>query len=126
VFSAVATDGTVLDERVLIDDRMLFGFFSVDCGTCWTRLPQFAEYARASGLPADRVVGVVIGDARAAGRKTSELARIGHVVVEPQGGPVAEAFNIRLYPSFVTTAPGGRVEQFAFSVAELPTPVGHA
>jgi hypothetical protein len=42
------------------------------------------------------------------------------VVLEPTGGPVSSALEVRGFPSFVLLGAGGVVEAYTFSLTDMP------
>ncbi|MBW8486234.1 hypothetical protein [Actinomadura parmotrematis] len=91
------------------------GFFSAGCEPCHELLPRFIEHAREVGR--DRVLAVVGGDDPALLEALAPVARV--VAADPDGGPVARAFQNTWTPALYrvedgrVTATGARVEELA-------------
>ena len=122
-FETTATDGTAVTGTEAANKRMLFAFFSVDCKACWPKVPALVTYVRRLGLGTDQVVSAVIGNGVPAGNAMAQLESVGRVVLEPTGGPVSSALEVRGYPSFVLVGEGGAVEAYTFSLTDMPQSV---
>lgn len=120
-FLVSTTSGRTLAGIDLAGADYLVAFFSASCQGCRLSLPRFVRYANAfSGAP-DRVVAVVVGDARQGADIAAELAEVASVVVEPSGGGgLADAYRITLFPSYVLVDGAGVVTATGQSVEELP------
>ena len=81
--------------------RTLVAFFAEHCTVCADLVPAFAAFAR--DFPGDHVLVVAVqqnGDTR----RYAELTDLARVVVEPPGGPVAAAFGVDGFPTFLLLA----------------------
>ncbi|ETK34755.1 peroxiredoxin family protein [Microbispora sp. ATCC PTA-5024] len=118
-FSAV----TVTDTKVTADDfageRTFVGFFSTDCPHCLPKAPAFVETAHAAASDGMRVLAVVVeGEQESAGLLAALTDEVS-VVVESEGGAMADAFAIAAFPSFFLVGPDGTVEASGLK-PELP------
>jgi thiol-disulfide isomerase/thioredoxin len=105
-FSTSTVNGQPLDRDELSSETLV-GFFTPQCTPCKERIGGFVEYARSvPGGPA-RVLAAVIGDGDEAADMVSLLRPVANVVLERRGGPLAEAFQVRAYPTVVKVAAGG-------------------
>ncbi|WP_282692499.1 redoxin domain-containing protein [Streptomyces sp. CC208A] len=116
-FTAVTTAGETVTRDTL--GETLIGFFSPDCTACAERLPKFVELARE--LDGDRsVLAVVHAEKGEAAEEIAALAAVGHVVVEPQQGPMGTLFKVEGYPIFALLPGDGPVTATAFDLDRLP------
>jgi thiol-disulfide isomerase/thioredoxin len=92
------------------DGPMLVGFFSPGCGPCEVKLPAFVEYAREHPERQSRVLAVVVGESdEEATPLVSALTGTVDVVRDTNGGPVAQAFDVRGFPAFALVDSSGLV-----------------
>ncbi|GAB3715119.1 hypothetical protein GCM10027598_23820 [Amycolatopsis oliviviridis] len=116
-FTARTVDGAEV-SRSGFTGQTLVGFFAVECDTCIDKLPDFVEHAK--DHPRDHVLAVVQGDTAGAAEFTARLAPVARVVVEPVGGVVSKAFEVRGTPVVAMLGPGGRVVAAGFQPEVLP------
>jgi thiol-disulfide isomerase/thioredoxin len=116
-FTATDIDGV---DRSLGDlaEPSLVAFFAPDCPACEEKLPAFLAYASAFPGGRDRTLAVVSGQAGGVKYRTA-LAEVGAVVMEPQRGPVQEAFGAKAFPTFLVIV-DGVVTTSTHDVADLP------
>ncbi|WP_432872114.1 TlpA disulfide reductase family protein [Microbispora rosea] len=104
---------TVTDTKVTRDDfageRTLVGFFSTDCPHCLPKAPAFVATARDAASDGVRVLAVVVEGERRPAELLAALAGEVSVVVEGEGGAMADAFEVRAFPSFFLVGPDGTV-----------------
>jgi thiol-disulfide isomerase/thioredoxin len=103
------TATTVAGDRVdagTPGDRLLAGFFSPNCGPCKDRLPGFLAYAAARSGGPERILAVVAGTTEESAALVDQLRPVATVVVEPDQGPVQQAFGIAGFPAFVLVDDG--------------------
>lgn len=116
-FTAVTTAGRTVTRAAL--GETLIGFFSPDCTACAERLPKFVQLAR--DLDGERsVLAVVHAEQGEATEEIAALAAVGHVVVEPQQGPMGTLFEVEGYPVFALLPANGPVAATAFDLERLP------
>jgi thiol-disulfide isomerase/thioredoxin len=137
-FAVTTVDGAPVDASMLRSGSTLVGVFSPGCGPCAEQLPLFAKLAADHGP--ERVLAVIVAEAftegiaggnrgAAAGTigdlpdEAARLRRLGRVVVEKPGGPVAEALSVRNYPTLYLITDGA-VGAVGHRVADLPAAVG--
>ncbi|WP_049567485.1 TlpA family protein disulfide reductase [Nonomuraea sp. SBT364] len=91
-FDAVATDGGRVENPKLV------GVFSPGCPACEERMPLFMD--RAAGYDRASVLAVVAGPDGAAAEYRGRLEPVAQVVVEPSGGAVTSALQVKAFPAF--------------------------
>jgi hypothetical protein len=121
-FLARTSAGTLLDTAELAGQGYLLAFVSSSCQGCLTALPSMIGYA--SQLPdSQRLITVVVGELN---ERAAEIQRrltgIADIVTEPVGGPIATAYRINLFPSYVLISATGTVLATGPSVRDLPEP----
>jgi peroxiredoxin len=120
-FEARTLDGAVVSAQALRGADSLVAFFSARCDACRDHLPQFRELAiamRASG----RVLAVVAQDEVPGDDLIEALRDVADVAVEPEQGPLAQAFSVGGFPMFFGLDARGRVTASTPDVSELPVP----
>lgn len=119
-FSATSLTG----EPATLDDLVeptLVGFFAANCPTCEEQLPAFLTYAATFPGGKQRILAVITTEAGGV-RYRSALSEVAaKVVVEPELGPVQQAFGVNGYPAFVVVI-DGVVAQSGHDIADLPAP----
>ncbi|MFD7325752.1 TlpA family protein disulfide reductase [Streptomyces sp. NPDC059875] len=108
-FSAVDTEGSVVDQDALDDGSMVL-FMSPGCPACEDLLPLVAE--RAGQYGRDRVLAVVTRDDEKEARLGDYLRRlspVARVVVTEFGDEVTRAFAVKGMPAYVEVGADGRV-----------------
>lgn len=119
-FAATTTEGETI-SRDGLSGRTLVAFLSPDCPGCLDQLPHLAEYA--AGFPGGReqVLAVLGGTDEDVEPMRARLAPVSRIVVEPWGaGPVAAAFDMRLWPAFGLVDHDGTVIATEGAVRDLP------
>lgn len=91
-----------------ISGRTLLGFFSPECSLCRKWAPAFAEHV--AGLPEDerQALAVVVGREAECGELVASLGDV-PVVLEPTGGAMSSAYDVRGFPSLAVVTDGGTV-----------------
>lgn len=97
------TATTIEGERVAksnLRGQTLVCFLSATCPACAESLPGFI--LRAMDTPGGRaqVLAVLAGEERACAALSDRLAPVARVVIEPEHGPVAQAFKVDGFPAF--------------------------
>lgn len=95
----------VRSDPVRIDGDTLVVFVSPTCQPCRRLRPQLVEHARALG-DRNRVLAVVVAQPTAAAADVAALEDVARVVVEPPGGPIADAFEVSSYPALFRVVDG--------------------
>ena len=118
--SAVDMSG---DPLVVGEGRQqLLAFFSTTCQGCLSSLPRFLAALRASDFPANAVVAVLVGPSATAEKILLEaLTGVVRLVREQDMGPVATAYNVQLFPSFVKLEQGIVIGKGPSAADVLPT-----
>lgn len=119
-FAAMTTEGETI-SRDGLSGRTLVAFLSPDCPGCLDQLPHLVEYA--AGFPGGReqVLAVLGGTDEDVEPMRARLAPVSRIVVEPWGaGPVAAAFDMRLWPAFGLVDHDGTVIVTEGAVRDLP------
>lgn len=116
-FDATTTTGRML-SRSTLDGYTLVGILSTTCDACHERLPTFVSTARRH--PA--TIAVVVRDGGDVGGITGHLDGVDglDIVVEDPDGPMAKAFGVRGFPTFLLIDAEGTVRSQGF---DLPLPV---
>lgn len=116
-FLAESVDGhpVTLDS---LGSRPLVGFFSPSCSPCKERLPGFVAHAASRPGGRDGILAVIAGSPDEAAALLEQLRPVATVVVEPDRGPVQQAFAVDGFPAFVL-AEGGRVQVSDFELASI-------
>lgn len=121
-FTARTTTGTPLSLTELAGRPAALAFFASECQSCRDHLDQFADYARGFPGGARQVAAVIAGSADGAADIVAALTGLAQLVIEPDFGPVATAFSVQAFPTFVTLDPDGRIDGAAWAIRDLPVP----
>lgn len=121
-FTARTRTAQVLDSADLAGRTYLLAFLSSSCAGCLTALPSLLGYASQLRDP-QQAITVIVGafNDRAADIE-QRLTGLATIVSEPEGGPIATAYRINLFPSYVLVSESGTVLANSSSVLELPLP----
>ncbi|MFC4070256.1 hypothetical protein [Actinoplanes subglobosus] len=95
----------------------LLGFFSIGCGACDDRIPEFIAYQERTGVAA---VAVVVTDADDSGPYVARLAPHVDVVVERERGPLATVFAVTSFPALCLVDAQGVVVAGGNAFPDLP------
>ncbi|MGN9843989.1 TlpA family protein disulfide reductase [Nonomuraea sp. H19] len=117
-FAATTTDGEPITKEVLAG-QTLVGFLSPTCGPCKETLPDFVRHAREAVGGRRQVLTVISGEEDAATEMIAQLTPVSRVIVEPHGGPMATAFEVRGFPSFALLDGTGTVTAVGPLVMEM-------
>ncbi|WP_214322579.1 TlpA family protein disulfide reductase [Nonomuraea sediminis] len=104
-FAAATLDGEPVTLGTL-GDRPLVGFFSPHCQPCKEQLPTFIKYAGARPGGRDAVLAVIVGTEEEAEATAERLRPVATVVVEPDAGPIQQAFRVTGFPAFLLVEDG--------------------
>jgi thiol-disulfide isomerase/thioredoxin len=118
-FSAIATSGAECSRGTLLGRTSLVGIFSGTCAPCRDHMPGFVALARQLPHGPDGVVAVVRGDELAAADLLAALDGAATVIVEPEGGPVGEAFSVETYPSMYVLDESGVIASAGHTASRL-------
>jgi thiol-disulfide isomerase/thioredoxin len=121
-FNATTITGTELSQAGLAGRPAAFAFFASECHSCRDHLAQFAGYARSFPGGASQVAVIIAGSAEGAADIVAALTGLAQLVIEPDFGPVATAFSVRAFPTFVILDPNGRIDGAAWAIQDLPVP----
>jgi peroxiredoxin len=122
-FTATTVSGGRVSLSDLTGARSMVAFFAVGCPPCRVQLPEFTRYARSfPGGPA-QVLAVVV-EPEGKREETADdyiraLAGVATVVVEPHGGPTAQAFSVSGQPTIYVLDERGRVETSDMAVRRI-------
>ncbi|KAB8189594.1 redoxin domain-containing protein [Nonomuraea phyllanthi] len=117
-FTATATDGGTVSLGGL-KGPLFAAFFSAGCSSCRRALPRFVEYAKALSGGREQILAVVAGPAEQGADIVDAVREVARVVVEPQTGPVSQAFGVRNWPTFVVLDQDGTVRKSAGDLREV-------
>jgi hypothetical protein len=118
-FAAVSTSGQTVSGPAGL---RVAAFFSSSCSVCPGMIAPFLRYVSAARLRPDGVLAVVATDTGTA-NYIDELSGAASVCLEPQGGSVGNAFQLKGFPSFFLLNADGVIVASAFDPDALPEPV---
>lgn len=108
-YTAVSIDGQPVSDADLRSGGLV-GFFSPTCDSCTEWLPRFVTAAAALPGGARTALAVVVADSPAEGAEmAAQLSGVATVVIEPDRGPLAEAFQAKGYPAMGRLGEDGAV-----------------
>jgi thiol-disulfide isomerase/thioredoxin len=119
LFSAVTTSG---EEVTGVAGLRVVAFFSSWCSTCPERVPPFVEYLSEHRIGRDSVLAVVAADNSTPAPYLEQLAEVALACVEPTGGEIATAFQVKGFPAFFLLDADGVVAVNGYDPATLPEP----
>ncbi|MFD9717190.1 TlpA family protein disulfide reductase [Streptomyces sp. NPDC059076] len=108
-FTAVATDGTLVDSDALRGREAALTFLSTECSVCVTVAADLPEAARLAGMDAEQMVVVIAGDEATAREMAAPLDGVAKVVFEEAAGPLSTLYAIKATPTTVSVDPEGTV-----------------
>ncbi|WP_406859401.1 hypothetical protein ABZO31_03375 [Streptomyces sp. HUAS MG47] len=119
-FTVTATSGARVSRAELVPDSVL-GFFSPGCPPCAALLPRFVAAVEDAGLPAERVLAVVMpGEDDAEARQYAQrLARVATVVAGEQARTVSAACGVQGFPAVCAIDAVGRIHEVDSDLAAL-------
>jgi AhpC/TSA family len=118
-FSAVAMTGAHVGLGSLLGHASLVGIFSSACKPCRDHMPGFVAAARQLPSGSSGAVAVVRGDEADAADLLEALGDSATVILEPEGGPVGEAFSVETYPSMYMLDESGLIVSAAHVASRL-------
>lgn len=118
-FSAVATSGEEVSGTAGLE---MVAFFSSWCSICPERVPPFVEYLSRHHIGRNSVLAVVAADSGTTPPYLDRLAAAALVCVEPTGGEIATAFQVKGFPAFFLLDVDGVVAVNGYDPATLPEP----
>jgi hypothetical protein len=121
-FTATTNSGTQLSLTDLAGHPAAFAFFGAECKPCRDHLDQFADYARGFPGGPSHIAVIIAGSADAGADIAGALQDLAQIVIEPDFGPVATAFSVDAFPTFVTLDPDGWIDAAAWAIRDLPVP----
>ncbi|MEU5397791.1 redoxin family protein [Streptomyces sp. NPDC005963] len=108
-FTAVATDGTLVDSEALRGREASLTFLSTECSVCEVAVEHLPEAARLAGMDATQMVVVIAGEETKAREMTAPLDGVAKVVLEEAAGPLSTLYAIKATPTTVMVDPDGTV-----------------
>lgn len=117
-FETTASDGRTVTERDF--GGGVVAFVSFTCDACKVQLPHLERYVADAGLPASKVLVVVVDDVPVPDEFPAGLARYATVVVERFGGTVGAPWRAHVFPTFYSLDEGLTVTGSSVEVAGLP------
>jgi len=118
-FVAVSTAGQTISGP---SGLRMAAFFSSSCSVCPGKVAPFLNYVATAGFSPDGVLAVVATETEASDY-VADLSGAASVCVEPQGGSVGNAFQLKGFPSFFLLNADGVIVASAFDPDSLPEPV---
>lgn len=119
--TARTNTGAVLDTSDLAGGNYLLAFLSSNCPGCLAEVPGLVGYASQPGNP-QRLVAVIVGESQRRAELEQQLASAASVICEPEAGPIAAAYRITVFPSYVLISETGIVLANGQSALDLPQP----
>jgi thiol-disulfide isomerase/thioredoxin len=120
-FTALTSTGALLDTTDLAGGNYLLAFLSSDCPGCLTAVPGLVGYANQPGN-SQRLVTVIVGESQRRPELEQLLAPVATVICEPAAGPIAAAYRITGFPSYLLISETGTVLAHGLSALDLPQP----
>jgi cytochrome oxidase Cu insertion factor (SCO1/SenC/PrrC family) len=120
-FTVRTNTGALLDTADLAGSTYLLTFLSSNCPGCLAAVPGLVGYARQPGN-SHRLVTVIVGESQRRAELEQRLASIAIIIGEPEAGPIAAAYRITLFPSYLLISETGTVLANGQSVPDLPQP----
>lgn len=117
-FAAISTTGQTISGPAGL---RAVAFFSSSCSVCPGKVAPFLRWVRAARLRPDGVLAVVATESGGADY-IAELSGAASVCLEPQGGSVGNAFQLKGFPSFFLLNADGVIVTSAFDPDLLPEP----
>ncbi|HET7018614.1 MAG TPA: hypothetical protein VFI65_32145 [Streptosporangiaceae bacterium] len=118
-FTALSTTGQAISGP---SGLRIAAFFSTSCSVCPGTIAPFVQYVKSAGLHPDNVLAVVAAEADAKDYLVG-LSGVASVCLEPHGGSLGHAFQIKGYPAFFLLDSDGVVVFAAVDPATVPKPV---
>ncbi len=115
-FDARTVDGRPLSQADFTGTTLV-GFFSEGCEPCEKVVPRFIDSVTRGGA-GRRVLAVVRGEE--GGDFSTRLTGVGDVVTGSDAQVVADAFEVKGYPTLMLVGAGGRVEAAGVDLDRLP------
>ncbi|MEO6500690.1 MAG: hypothetical protein ABIQ09_02120 [Jatrophihabitantaceae bacterium] len=119
--TARTNTGALLDTADLAGSNYLLAFLSSSCPGCLAALPTLVGYAGQLGN-SQQLVTVIVGDSQRTAELEQRLAQIATVICEPAAGPIAAAYRIGLFPTYLLISEAGTVLATGQSALDLPQP----
>ncbi|MCM2394185.1 TlpA family protein disulfide reductase [Streptomyces albipurpureus] len=108
-FATTTLSGRGISRADLTGRPAVLAFLSTNCPACPALVPHLVAHARSTGLAADRMIVVVVGEVSDAEELTEPLAGVASLVVEPFPGELSAAFRISATPTTVLVDADGIV-----------------
>ncbi|MBC6459728.1 TlpA family protein disulfide reductase [Actinomadura sp. HBU206391] len=119
-FTAADTGGRRVSPDTLTGPTVV-AFFSPSCAPCLEKIPRFVDQVR--GLPGDhRVLVVMAGADEADAPLVARLDAVAQVILEPEDGLVANAFQTRGLPSMCLLDESGVIVAAGRDIDDLMVP----
>jgi thiol-disulfide isomerase/thioredoxin len=120
-FTARTSTGALLDTADLAGSNYLLAFYSSSCPGCLAAVPALASYA-SQAADSQQLIAVIVGESHHRPELEDRLASIATVISELEAGPIAAAYRITVFPSYVLISDTGTVLATGQSVLDLPQP----
>ena len=120
-FIARTNTGALLDTADLAGSNYLLAFFSSSCPGCLAAVPALESYASQLGN-SQQLVTVIVGESERRAELEQRLASIATVICEPEAGPIAAAYRITVFPSYLLISDTGTALATGQSALDLPQP----
>lgn len=117
-FQATTVTGQKVSSAELSGTTLL-AFFSPECSMCRQVAPQFAAYVAGFAKEERRALAVVVGREDETQELVASLGDDIPVVLEPPGGAVSSAYEVRGFPCLGVVTDGGTVLESDLTLARL-------
>jgi hypothetical protein len=114
-FAAWTVDGGRVSQSSVAG--ALVAFLSPNCKPCQAALPEVLRRAGSPG--AAEVLAVVVGDPQDMTDMVTALGPVARVLTEEPFGPVATAFGVRSFPTFVRVAGDRTIAAAGLDLAQV-------
>lgn len=117
-FEATTTTGQTMSSAEITGTTLL-GFFSPECSMCRKVAPEFAAHVASLPERERRAFAVVVGDKDETRELVASLGETIPIVLEPSGGVVSSAYEVRGFPCLGVVTDGGTVVESDLTIARL-------
>ncbi|MEV0300124.1 TlpA family protein disulfide reductase [Streptomyces prasinus] len=113
-------DGSPLTLGAGPDGSWILTFLSTTCSGCKAQLPSYRDYLRGQGVPRDRVISVVSGEADELGMYADEIGELSRIVHSDELPSIGTDLQVSIWPTFLVVSSDRSVQFATEDVARLP------